>query len=270
MKPGGSPQKVAVAIAADAKANSERVVPVTNGARELAVAPSGKEVAFIARGDVFVTSVEGGVTKRITTTPEEERGVGFSPDGKALVYASERGGRWADLRGPQDARRGAVLLRVHRREGNAARRERAAELPAAVLAGRQGARLHRGPQHAEGAQPRVEGSRARCSPTRRSSPAARRTTSSGAPTASGSCSTTSIPGIAPGEVGLVRADGKGDADEPHAERLQRRSGDVDPRRQGDAVVQQPRRPEVGGPERRRPSATSTRCSSRRRPGTASG
>ena len=95
MKPGASPQKVAVAIAADAKANRERVVPVTTGAREMAVAPSGKEIAFVARGDVFVTSVEGGVTKRVTTTPEEERGVGFSPDGKALVYASERNGRWA-------------------------------------------------------------------------------------------------------------------------------------------------------------------------------
>jgi len=79
MKPGASPQKVAVAIAADAKANRERVVPVTTGAREMAVAPSGKEIAFVARGDVFVTSVEGGVTKRVTTTPEEERGVGFSP-----------------------------------------------------------------------------------------------------------------------------------------------------------------------------------------------
>ena len=70
-------------------------MPVTGGAREMAVAPSGKEVAFVVRGDVFVTSVEGGVTKRITTTPEEERGVGFSPDGKALIYASERNGRWA-------------------------------------------------------------------------------------------------------------------------------------------------------------------------------
>jgi len=68
---------------------------VTGGAREMAVAPSGKEVAFVARGDVFVTSVEGGVTKRITATPEDERSVGFAPDGKALVYASERGGRWA-------------------------------------------------------------------------------------------------------------------------------------------------------------------------------
>ena len=95
MKPGSSPQKVAVAITADAKANRERVVPVTSGAREMAVSPSGKEIAFVARGDVFVTSVEGGVTKRVTATPEEERGIGFSPDGKALVYASERNGRWA-------------------------------------------------------------------------------------------------------------------------------------------------------------------------------
>jgi len=95
MKPGASPQKVPVAIAADTKANRERVVPVTSGAREMAVAPGGKEIAFVARGDVFVTSVEGGVTKRITTTPEEERGIGFSPDGKAIVYASERNGRWA-------------------------------------------------------------------------------------------------------------------------------------------------------------------------------
>jgi len=95
LKPGGSPQKVPVAVSADAKTNRERVVPVTNGAREMAVAPGGKEIAFVARGDVFVTSAEGGVTKRITSTPEEERGVGFSPDGKVLVYASERGGRWA-------------------------------------------------------------------------------------------------------------------------------------------------------------------------------
>jgi Tol biopolymer transport system component/C-terminal processing protease CtpA/Prc len=95
MKPGGSPQKVEVSIAADAKANRERVIAVTGGAREMAVAPSGKDVAFVARGDVFVTSVEDGVTKRITATPEDERGIGFSPDGKAIVYASERNGRWA-------------------------------------------------------------------------------------------------------------------------------------------------------------------------------
>ncbi len=94
MKPAGQPQKVNVTIAIDARATNERVVPVTGGARELAVSPSGKEVAFVFRGEVFVTAVEGSATKRITNTPEQERGVSFTPDGKALVYASERDGKW--------------------------------------------------------------------------------------------------------------------------------------------------------------------------------
>ncbi len=93
-KGSGKPQKVNVTIAADSKSNNEKIVPVTSGARELAVSPSGKEVAFIFRGEVFVTSVEGGVTKRITNTPEQERSVSFSPDGKALLYASERNHSW--------------------------------------------------------------------------------------------------------------------------------------------------------------------------------
>ncbi len=92
---GGQPQRVAVSISADAKANGDLVLPVTGGARDLAVAPSGKEVAFVFRGDIFVASVEGGVTKRITNTPATETGVRFSPDGKSLVYASERDGRWS-------------------------------------------------------------------------------------------------------------------------------------------------------------------------------
>jgi Tol biopolymer transport system component len=33
--------------------------------------------------------VEGGVTKRITNTPFQERSVTFSPDGRSLYYAAE-------------------------------------------------------------------------------------------------------------------------------------------------------------------------------------
>ncbi|MCW3087093.1 MAG: tolB protein precursor, periplasmic protein, partial [Sediminibacterium sp.] len=87
-------QKVNINISADAKSNNEKVVPVTGGARDIAVSPNGKEVAFIFRGEVFVTSVEGGITKRITNTPEQERLVSFSPDGKTLLYSSERGNSW--------------------------------------------------------------------------------------------------------------------------------------------------------------------------------
>ena len=94
LKPGSQPQKVAISIAADARSNSERVLPVSSGVREMTVSPTGKEVAFIFRGEVFAVSLEGGVTKRVTNTPDQERGVTFSPDGKALLYASERGGNW--------------------------------------------------------------------------------------------------------------------------------------------------------------------------------
>ena len=92
---GGSPHKVDIAVSADNKANNERIVAVNNGASGLVVSPSGKEVAFTYRGDVFVNSVEGGGTKRITTTPETETGIEFGPDGKSLIYASERDGKWA-------------------------------------------------------------------------------------------------------------------------------------------------------------------------------
>ncbi len=95
MESGGQPKKVEIAVSADSKANNERILTVNNGAQGLVVSPSGKEVAFTYRGDVFVNSVEGGGTKRITTTPEAETGVEFAADGKSLIYASERGGKWA-------------------------------------------------------------------------------------------------------------------------------------------------------------------------------
>jgi Tol biopolymer transport system component/C-terminal processing protease CtpA/Prc len=88
------PEKINININSDAKSNNERVMSVNGGARELAVSPNGKEVAFIFRGEVFVSAVEGGTTKRITNTPEQERSVSFSPDGKYLLYASERGNSW--------------------------------------------------------------------------------------------------------------------------------------------------------------------------------
>ena len=60
----------------------------------MAVSPSGKEVALVIRGDIYVTSVDYATTKRITNTPEQERSVSFSPDGRTLLYAGERNNSW--------------------------------------------------------------------------------------------------------------------------------------------------------------------------------
>ena len=92
--PGQQPQKVNVSIVADS--NDKDVVrrTLTGGATEFCLSPSGKEIAFIDHGDVFVTSTDYKTTKQITDTPEQERNLSFSPDGRSLVYASERNGLW--------------------------------------------------------------------------------------------------------------------------------------------------------------------------------
>ncbi|HTS44530.1 MAG TPA: S41 family peptidase [Puia sp.] len=94
LSPGGSAQKLSVTIAEDGRNVLEKILPVNGGVTEMKLSPNGKEIAFVFRGEIFVTSVEGGVTKRITNTPTQERSVSFSPDGRSLVYAAERNNNW--------------------------------------------------------------------------------------------------------------------------------------------------------------------------------
>jgi len=91
---GKEPAKVNITINADQKTNEIEYTRKSNGATDMAVSPDGKEIALIVRGDVYVTSVEYNTTKQITNTPEQERSVSFSPDGKAILYAGERNNSW--------------------------------------------------------------------------------------------------------------------------------------------------------------------------------
>lgn len=92
--PNGKPQKVNVNILAD-KNDKDIIRQIRSyGATDIAVSPKGKEVAFIMRGDVYVTSIDYQTTKQITNTPDQERNISFSPDGRTLVYSSERNGLW--------------------------------------------------------------------------------------------------------------------------------------------------------------------------------
>ena len=85
---------MSIQIVPTEKSNTDNFTTLTSGATEFAVSPNGKEFAFVVRGDIFVASVDYDVTKRITNTPEQERDVTFSPDGRSLLYTSERGDSW--------------------------------------------------------------------------------------------------------------------------------------------------------------------------------
>lgn len=103
---GSEPRKLPVSIRAEDRDNPVEYLKLNKDITEISLSPTGKELAFVARGEVFVCSVEHGLTRRVTDTPEQERSVDFSPDGRSLVYAGERGGSWnlyrADLAREQD------------------------------------------------------------------------------------------------------------------------------------------------------------------------
>jgi Tol biopolymer transport system component/C-terminal processing protease CtpA/Prc len=94
MREGSEPQKVDITIIAD-RTEKELIRDIKkNGATAISVSPSGKEIAFVMHGDVYVTAVDYNTTKQVTNTPEQERTIDFSPDGRSIVYDSERNGMW--------------------------------------------------------------------------------------------------------------------------------------------------------------------------------
>src|SRR5262249_10999410 len=91
---GGESKRLTVSTSADDGGRAVKPTDVSSQITEFDVSPDGSEIAFVSRGEIFAASTEHGDTRRITNTPEQERSVSFSPDGRSLLYASERGQSW--------------------------------------------------------------------------------------------------------------------------------------------------------------------------------
>ncbi|PKP34463.1 MAG: peptidase S41 [Bacteroidetes bacterium HGW-Bacteroidetes-17] len=94
MDSGNEPKKINIQIAYDGRGTLDKIVPVSAGFTDASLSPNGQEFAYVFRGEIFVSSIEHGTTKRITNTPWQERSVSFSPDGRSLVYAAEVDNSW--------------------------------------------------------------------------------------------------------------------------------------------------------------------------------
>lgn len=90
-KGASKPVKTKINIKGDF-ADELRSIGGSRGATAAAGSPNGKLVAFLYRGDVFVTPVEYSTTKQISDTPEAESDLSWGND-STLYYTSERDGK---------------------------------------------------------------------------------------------------------------------------------------------------------------------------------
>ena len=89
---GGKPRKLDISLISD-DADPTTEYSASN-ISEAAVSPDGKQVAYISRGEIFVTSTEYPSVKQITHTPEGESDLTWGRDGRELYYTSERSGHY--------------------------------------------------------------------------------------------------------------------------------------------------------------------------------
>ncbi len=87
-----SPVKVAIDIVTD-DVEQPTHLRVSN-ADDAAISKDGKQVAFIRRGEVFVTSTEYPSIKQITFTPEAESDITWGKNERELYYTSARDGKY--------------------------------------------------------------------------------------------------------------------------------------------------------------------------------
>ena len=92
MREGEKPKRINFVASGDIP--SGQIIPrvITGDAEEIAPSPDGKEVAFIAHGDLFVVKTKGGTAVNLTNTPAREYSPVWSPDGKRLYFVSDKRG----------------------------------------------------------------------------------------------------------------------------------------------------------------------------------
>ncbi len=93
-RPGEKAKKVNISIRAEIPTDSVKMINIRH-ANEFDMTPDGSQIIYASRGEIFAVTNEYATTKQITKTAAAERGISIHKDGRKVVFASERSGKWA-------------------------------------------------------------------------------------------------------------------------------------------------------------------------------
>ena len=97
------PKKLTVYLPGDRDQSMKHWTSVAKNITDFDISPEGKRAVFGARGDVFTVPAKEGSVRNLTRTPGiREKSVAWSPDGRWIVYVSDRSGEDELYISPQD------------------------------------------------------------------------------------------------------------------------------------------------------------------------
>ena len=97
------PKKLTISLPGDRDQSMKHWTSVAKNITDFDISPEGKRAVFGARGDVFTVPAKEGSVRNLTRTPGiREKSVAWSPDGRWIVYVSDRSGEDELYIAPQD------------------------------------------------------------------------------------------------------------------------------------------------------------------------
>ncbi len=98
-------REVDISVITDRVTLRPRVENVSGQIKNEAISPTGKRVAFEARGEIFTVPVGEGITRNLTqSSGSAERYPAWSPDGRWIAYFSDRTGEYELTIRPSDGK----------------------------------------------------------------------------------------------------------------------------------------------------------------------
>ena len=85
-------RKLAIEVLADDKTNPDKLTTFTANATDFALSADEKHIAFVVHGEIFLMPRNGGKAKRLTDHPAYDHGLAWAPDGKRILFLSDRNG----------------------------------------------------------------------------------------------------------------------------------------------------------------------------------